>query len=259
MSTVITKLPELLTTFNRTNASDAEVAQMGQMTKEILKYVPPKHLLKEFDRYYDAPEDSVEEQLAAASVCSMIMNIRKKPYMLELSAEQLNMVKQAKQDQMISDLLEKWIKQGLNRILLYRNAQDEMKKMLRFSEIRYQSDIAKIEREYSNSTSRQALPLKKALLVNQEKIYQDRVKDINSSFEKIIKKICPPPDCNFDKLEKAFKDSLKKKTNGCSNGEGFDEGQSQACQYQQYYAIEVESLSVSSKSNSQDKGLQMPE
>jgi hypothetical protein len=93
LSTIIKRFPQVLESYKRMNViNDVEFLEYEILQKELSSYCPPKELLDAFALYEESKSLDQRTDLKASNICSMILNIRKTPYIIEMNPENIEAV-----------------------------------------------------------------------------------------------------------------------------------------------------------------------
>lgn len=73
----------------QTNNQKTDATTLENFNNKIQTFSPPDELIKAFKEYHDNKSDNVESVVKSAKVCSMLVNIRKKPYSFVMDAKNI--------------------------------------------------------------------------------------------------------------------------------------------------------------------------
>lgn len=100
LSTIIKEYPKVLDGYKRLKLlKEEEYEEYDIMQRELKTYAPTQELLDGFAEY-EARKKEKGSEIQAAKVCSMILNIRKTPYIMEMNPENIEAVAHTTQQQL---------------------------------------------------------------------------------------------------------------------------------------------------------------
>ena len=99
LSIIIKKFPLIIENYKKIKGSSEEIEDYEILQKELEAYCPTQELLDAFAEYEEYKQNKATSAIHSAKVCSMILNIRKTPYIMLMNPEHIETVAQATQDQ----------------------------------------------------------------------------------------------------------------------------------------------------------------
>jgi hypothetical protein len=143
---IIKKFPEVVDSYRKIQRFREELEDVEIMKKDLDLYSPPRELLDAFAEYEEMKRQKYSASTMAARICSMILNIRKKPYIMEMNPEQIEAVANATQAQ-----AERRFKETMENLSKLDEKQKEeleaeYKKELQAVDLREKEEVAKIKK-----------------------------------------------------------------------------------------------------------------
>ena len=94
LSKLRTVLPEVNQVILKTKPSKDTLEKLIKLQDSLTKYSPPAELVEAFAAYDQSAGDATARHHKASAICSMIMNVRKAPYIMVMNHESVDAIAQ---------------------------------------------------------------------------------------------------------------------------------------------------------------------
>lgn len=114
LRSIVQRFPQVLNSYKDMDLINDDYRDFQIMEKELRTYCPPQVLLDAFAEYEEAKKQGKDIGLPAANVCSMILNIRKTPYIIQMNPNAIETVARETQAQLERKFLQTMSKLNIN-------------------------------------------------------------------------------------------------------------------------------------------------